>query len=480
MSDMIVVLNYSDEFTMETVRRLRAEQVLGRIVSGTTTAEQIRRMEPRGVILCGEPRSGAGVFDASILELGLPVLALGHASHMLLAALGGACVGIALQDKKASLKLEKSPLFAGLYGSEHEVQEALTLMLPPDVQMIASAAGCTIAFAREERKLYGIQIQLERNDPEGTAMLKNFARDICGCSAWWTEAACQQEAESSLADAVSRGGFAVCAVSGGIDSTVAAVLTHRAFGERMTALFVDNGLMREDEGAQVQQMYEQLGIPLLRVDRSGVVLEALRGKRGMEEKREVVVACLHDEILRQAASKSGADTLVLGTNYSDYLTGGSAMTRWQNSGLTVVEPLLNLFKHEVRSIAALLGLPEEIAGRKPFPALGLGARIVGEITSERLYALRVAEAIFGEEIAAAGLERKLYKYFPILVGGSPAMSGEMLVLRAVGLSGGMLIPARLPYDLVERTVTRILEQAPLITRVFSDQTPTKLGRETFG
>ena len=478
MNDMILILNYSDTFSREIALRLRGEQVYGRIVSGMTTSAQIADLQPRGIILSGAAANAPGVFDAGILDLGIPVLALGHASHMLLAAQGGASAGIALTDKKASVRYEDSPLFTDLTGGERYMKELMTLMLPTDVQMIASAAGCTVAFENRAKKQYGVQFELERNDPEGSTILKNFARDICGCEAWWTEEAYLREARAHLESAAAQGGFALCAVSGGVDSTVAAVLTHQAFGNRMRALYVDNGMMREGESGQIQATFEALGIPLITVDRAAETLGALAGKRTMEEKRQVSVALLHDAVKREAAVHSGVVTLVLGTNYSD-LCGGLREV-WRESGLNVVEPLQDLFKGEVRTLARQIGLSEEIAGRKPFPALGLGARVIGEVTQKRLDALRIAEAIFSEEIEAAGLGRKLYKYFPILAGEELVSGKEMLVLRAVNASGGMLVPARLPYDLVERTVERILSGAPLIGRVFYDQTPTPVGTETFG
>lgn len=478
MNDMILILNYSDEFSREIALRLRGEQIYGRIVSGMTTSAQIADLQPRGIILSGAAANAPGVFDAGILDLGIPVLALGHASHMLLAAQGGASAGVAMTDKKANVRYEESPLFTGLSGGERYMKELMTLMLPTDVQMIASAAGCTVAFENRAKKQYGVQFELERNDPEGSAILKNFARDICCCDAWWTEEACLREARSHLAEAAAEGGFALCAVSGGVDSTVAAVLTHEAFGERMRALYLDNGMMRAGESEQIREMFRALGIPMVEADRAGETLAALAGKHTPEEKREVAVSMLHDAVKREAAFHGSGVTLVLGTNYSD-LCGGLREV-WRESGMNVVEPLQDLFKDEVRTLARQLGLGEEIAGRKPFPALGLGARMLGEVTAERLNALRIAEAIFSEEIEAAGLGRRLYKYFPILTGADVASGREMLVLRAVNASGAMLVPARLPYDLVERTVERILREAPRISRVFYDQTPTPVGQEMFG
>ena len=479
MHDMILILNYSDKFSLEVARRLRAEQVYGRIISGMTTAAQVQEMAPKGLILCGAAGNAPGVFDAGILDLGIPVLALGHACHMLLAAQGGASAGVAIEEKKAHIQFEKSMLFAGVEDGERYLKEVMTLMLPLDVQETASASGCTIAFENAQKKQYGVQFELERNDPEGTAILKNFARDICDCSAWWTEEAYRREAEISLTHAAEEGNFAVCSVSGGIDSAVAAKLTRETFGDRMIALFVDTGLMRENEAEKVKETFAAMDIPLRHVDRSAEVLSALQGKMDMQEKREVVLSLLHEEVLRQTASFGENTTMVLGTNYSDVWTGG-IQDSWSDADLKIEEPLLNLFKSEVRTMACQMGFDEALTNRKPFPALGLGARIVGEVTQERLHALRTAERVFREEIEAIGLNKKLFKYFPIMAGGTQALDGEIIILRAVTQSGGMLMPARLPYDLVERTVARIREEEPMIARVFYDQTPTQMGQETFG
>ncbi|MGN0775773.1 MAG: hypothetical protein ACI4MM_03750 [Candidatus Ventricola sp.] len=478
MHDMILILNYSDEFSMEIARRLRAEQIHARIAAPETTAEQVKALAPRGVILSGEASGKDAKLDEGILSLGVPVLALGHAAHLLLSGLGGASADTAISEKKALVQYGASALFAGVREGERYLKQAQTMMLPTGVTETACAAGCTIAFEDAEKKQYGVQFELERNDPEGSAILMNFARGICGCTAWWTIDAAREQAETMLSHAAAQGGHAVCAVSGGVDSTLAALMTQRAFGDRMTAVFVDTGLMREGEAEEIQATFDALGIPLLIVDRSGEILERLAHKRGSDEKRQVVTDRLYEEMLQQSASIEGEKTLVLGTNYSDYLHSGSNAPRWHESGMTVVEPLLELLKEEVREIARQMGISEAVVERKPFPSLGLGARIVGEVTGERLHALRTAEAIFREEIRLAGLERRLYKHFPVLIGGE-TIGSELLVLRAVTLSGGQLVPARLPYDLVERTVQRIMEATPVVGRVFYDETPTQVGRESF-
>jgi len=479
MRDMILILNYSNEFSMEMARRLRAEHVYAKIISGDVPAQRVAEMEPKGLILSGEAQGSAIEMDERILQLDIPVLAMGHAAQHMLSCLGGACAGIALSEKKAAIEYEKSELFAGVVGGERYIDEAHTLMLPTDVQETARAGGCTIAFEDAAKKRYGVQFELERNDPEGTAILLNFALNICGCDTWWTIDAALEKAQKRLEKAAGEGGHAICAVSGGVDSTVAAYLAHRVFGEKMTAIYVDTGLMRNAEADATKAAFEALGIPLQFVDRSGEILEKLAHKLGNEEKRVVVVSSIDEAILRQCASIEGKKMLVLGTNYSDFLDNGHGETKWSEHGISVEEPLQDMFKHEVRELAEKLGMDAQIVDRKPFPALGLGARIVGEVTGERLHALRTAEEIFREEIADAGLERKLYKYFPVLVGNDAVSGKEVMILRAVTLSGGQLVPARLPYDLVERTVQRMMVASPAITRIFYDQTPTPIGKETF-
>jgi len=475
MNDMILILDHSQEYGMEIARRLRAENIFAKIVPARTAAQKIRAMNPRGVILCGE---SAMETDEAITELGVPVLAIGRAAYTLLSRLGGANAGVAIEEKKALVSYGRSALFTGISDGERFFHAAQTLMLPADICETASAGGCSMAFEDTEKKLYGVQFDLERNDPEGSVILTNFVVDICGCQGIWTLEAALEQAEAVLAGSAARGGQALCAVSGGVDSALCALLAHRAFGERMTAVFVDTGLMREGEAQSVLRTMEELGVPTRYVDCSGEILTSLAHKRSMEEKRLVVMERLYEEMLRQGASFSGEKTLILGTNYSDYLESGSGAPKWRESGMTVVEPLMALFKDEIRAIGSMLGMSDELVGRKPFPALGLGARIVGEVTHERLQALRTAESIFREEIEQAGQERRLYKYFPVLIG-RESPGEAMMVLRAVTLSGGQLMPARLPYDLVERTVAQILSEVPMISRVFYDQTPTGIGQESF-
>lgn len=475
MNDMILILDHSQEYGQEIAKRLRAEKICAKAMPADASAEEILACDARGVILCGEE----GIHSAALIErLEIPVLAIGKAAYGLLGILGGAPAGTAISGKKALITYEKSALFTGICDGERFFEEAKTLMLPADVAQTACAGSCTIAFEDTQKKRYGVQFDLERNDPDGSAMLMNFVVDICGCSCTWTLEGALAQAEEMLAQAAAKGGHAVCAISGGLDSALCALLTHRAFGERMTAIFVDTGLMREGEAQEVRSNMEALGIPMRCMDHSAQILKGLSGKKTMQEKQAIVEECLYGEILRQSMAIDGGKTLVLGTNYSDYLESGSGAAQWRESGMDAVEPLQMLFKEEIRAIAQMLEMGDALVSRKPFPALGLGARIVGEVTAQRLDALRTAERIFREEICQIGLDRKLYKYFPVIISGE-TLGRELMVLRAVTLSGGQLTPARLPYDLVERTVEKIMTELPEIARVLYDQTPSQMGQESF-
>ena len=332
MNDMILILDRSQEYGMEIARRLRAEQIYARIAPADTSAESIRALNPRGVILCGEAHDE---LDDQIVKLGMPVLALGRAAYGLLACLGGAHADAAISEKKALVNYGRSALFTGVSDGERYFKEARTLMLPADVTETASAAGCSIAFEDTQNPCFGVQFDLERNDLEGSQILMNFVMDICGCSRTWTLDTALAQAENMLAQAAAQGGHAVCAISGGVDSTLCALLTHRAFGERMTAIFVDTGLMREGEADDVQKTMETLGVPMLRVDRSAEIMTGLMGKRTMEEKSAIVVERMYREMLQGSAQIAGEKTLVLGTNYSDFLESGSSAPKWRESGMTV-------------------------------------------------------------------------------------------------------------------------------------------------
>ena len=471
MDDSILVFSFSERTALDVAQRLRGERVYSLIVPGTTTAEQAAEYAPKGIILSGE-EGGTGVLDAGILEMGVPVLALGHAAHMMLTVMGGACAGMGLQNRRADVHYEESALFAGAEDGERGITEAQMLMLPANVRMTASGAGCTLAFEDEERRLYGVQLELERNDPTASAILRNFAFDICSCDPWFTVDAAARMASEQLREAAEAGKRAVCAVSGGLTSTAAALLARQAFGERMTAVYVETGLMRESEGNAVRETCEALGIPLRTVDVHEKMLEALSDMRASYKKRRAVQTCLLEAL---EAADDGEDTcLVLGTDYSDLLFGRQPKAEDLHR-MTLVEPLSMCFRGEIREIAEKLGVPEGICGKKPFPPLGLGALVMGEVRREKLAMLREIDSIFREELFSAGVIPKLYDFYPLLSEEGAFGGGRQVLLSAHTLSGGKLMPARLPYDVVERTVLRIRETYPTVTRVMLDETPATRG-----
>ena len=295
MNDMILILDGSPEYGLELARRLRAEQIHACVAPMTGAADRICALAPQGVILCGEGCDES--LGETVAALDIPVLAIGQAAYALLRALGGVNTDIAIANKKAQVVLEKSELFTGAADGERFFREAQTLMLPADVRQTAAAGGCTVAFEDSQKKKYGVQFEPERNDPQGSAILMNFALDICQCTRTWTLEAALSQAEEAIGRAAAQGGHAICAVSGGVDSALCALLAHRAFGERMTAVFVDTGLMREGETDAVQATLEALDIPVQHVDLSGEILQGLRHKYAMEEKRTVVVERLYAEML---------------------------------------------------------------------------------------------------------------------------------------------------------------------------------------
>ena len=467
MNDTVLIFSYSERTSLELAKRLRGEHVFSLILPGTTTAEQAAAYEPRGIILSGED-GGTGVMDASILEMGVPVLALGQAAHMMLMAMGGACAGTGISRRKVDVHFEKSVLFSGAEDGERYIREAQTLMLPASVRMSASGAGCTLAFEDEERRLYGIQFELERNDPTTTGILDAFLFNVCGCDPWYSIDAAMEEADRQLTEAAAQGGRAVCAVSGGLVSTVTAVMGKKAFGDRLTAVYVETGLMRTGEAETVRETIEALGIPFRTVDIRDKMLGALSGLRSRQQKRRAVQRCLLETL--EAGEEDEPVRIIVGTDYTDRLFG--RMTPKEFMRTEPLEPLAMCFRREVRAIAERLEVPAAIRERKAFPPMGLGAMVMGEVREEKLAMLRSIDAVFREELTAAGLMPKLYDFYPLLSEEGVLGIGRQVLLCAHTRSGGKLMPARLPYDLVERTVSRILEDHPSVSRVMLDETPT--------
>ena len=466
MDDTILVLSFSERTAPDLAQRIRGESVFSLILPGSTTAEQIADLSPKGIILSGE-ETGGGVLDAGILSIGVPVLAVGHASHMMLTALGGACAGTAILHHRTDVHYESSPLFAGVEDGERYIRETQTLMLPGNLRMTASGGGCTIAYEDEERSLFGIQFEPERNDPTCSTILTNFLFHICNCKPWYTIEAATARSMEILESRATEGKKAILAASGGLDSTVAAEMARRAFGDRVRAVFIDTGLLRAGEAEVVKDEYAALGMELEVLDRREFIMKSLTGLRTVHEKKRAFRACL-----TQALSESGEtdeNCLIFGTDYNDRLYSRQSLPGLENP--CIEEPLAACFRSEILRMAEMLGIPESVRDRKPFPPLGYGLLAMGEIRSDKIAILRGVDSIFREELRAAGLMPKLDDYYPMLSEQGAFGGGRQVLLAAHTRSGGRMMPARLPYDVVERTVSRILETYPTVTRVMLDETP---------
>jgi GMP synthase (glutamine-hydrolysing) len=499
--DRILIVDFGSQFTQLIARRLRELRVYCEIHPPGVDLETVRRFGPAGLVLSGGPASvlepGAPDADPGLLELGCPVLGVCYGEQWLVQRLGGVVErGETREYGRALLKLvAEDPLFADLDGGA-EIPVWMShgdrvLRLPPGFRVLGTSPGSPFAAIRHaERPLWGIQFHPEVAHTEGgTRMLANFAHGICGCGSSWTMEAFVEESVRSIRERIG-GGRALCGLSGGVDSAVAAALVHRAIGDRLTCLFVDHGLLREGEREEVERSFrEHLGIPLVTVDAGRRFLEALRGVEDPERKRRVVGRLFVEVFEEEAARLGRVEFLVQGTLYPDVIEstsvrGPSATIKTHHNvgglpermRLALVEPLRELFKDEVRELGRRLGLPEAVVGRHPFPGPGLAIRVLGEVTPEALAHLRRADAILVEEIRAAGLYQGIWQalavWLPVRsvgVMGDARTYENVVALRCVTSVDAMTADwARLPHTVLERISSRITNEVPGVNRVVYD------------
>lgn len=511
----ILILDFGSQYTQLIARRIREQRVYCEIHPPTLTAREARALGAAGLVLSGGPASvldaGAPQADAALFELGVPVLGVCYGLQLMAHQLGGQ-VERAARHEYGRAQFEAvgaHPLFAGVGGSAKlsvwMSHGDRVLRLPKDFEAIGHSTGAKTAtnegaaefaaIAHRERPLLGLQFHPEVAHSEGGAqILRNFAREICGCEGDWTVAAFVAEAVEKVREQVGEG-RAVCGLSGGVDSSVAAALVHRAMGERLHCIFVDNGLLRAGERAEVQRAFgEHLGIPLHTVDAAERFLQALRGVVDPEQKRRIIGHLfieIFEEQAQQIGGAGGADFLVQGTLYPDVIEsipvrGPSATIKTHHNvgglpermRLALVEPLRELFKDEVRAAGRLLGVPEAIVSRHPFPGPGLAVRVLGEVTAERLEMLRGADAILIEELRRAGLYAEIWQAFAVLLPvGSVGVMGDArsyescVALRCVQSVDAMTADwSRLPADLLELVSSRITNEVPGVNRVVYDIT----------
>src|SRR6202453_1973398 len=509
-TEEIVVLDYGGQYSQLIARRVRDCGVFSELLPHHVALEEVARRKPRGIILSGGPASvyadGAPPLDLGLLELGVPVMGICYGMQLLVHTLGGrveqAEVGefgrSDLRVADPGVLLKGMPREQTCWMSHRDtVYEP-----PPGFTALASSSGSPVAAVEDPRRgIYGIQVHPEVvHTPYGEEILTRFLTEVCGCEPTWSAASIVEEQIRRIRAQVGDGKV-ICGLSGGVDSSVAALLVHRAIGEQLTCVFVDHGLMRKDEGEQVVQTFrDTFKVPLVAVDAESRFLEKLKGVPEPEAKRKAIGAEFIRVFEEEAGKLAGvgaageeqpARFLVQGTLYSDVIesgggTGAATIKSHHNVGglpddlqFELVEPLRALFKDEVRAVGAELGLPERLVWRQPFPGPGLAIRVVGgEATKERLDVLREADHILQEEIRKAGLYRELWQSFCVLpdvrtvgVQGDERTYGYVVVLRAVTSDDAMTADwARLPYDLLETIASRMINELREVNRVVLDIT----------
>jgi GMP synthase (glutamine-hydrolysing) len=494
----IVVLDFGSQYTQLIARRLRELSVYSEVLPHSTPAGEIARRHPAGVILSGGPRSvsepGAPRIDPALLETGTPTLGICYGMQLMTDLLGGRVAPAASREYGHAVVTvqDGQPLFDALpasfqvWASHGDAIESA----PAGFKVAATSPNAPVAaMANGDRRLYGLLFHPEVVHTEhGAQILRNFAFKVCGCRGDWTMASFVEESVQRIRATVGEGRV-ICGLSGGVDSTVAALLLHKAIGDRLTCVFVDNGLLRLDEAAQVRTRFARLGLPLEFVDASDTFLDRLEGVTDPEQKRKIIGRTFIDVFEARAHELGTFDFLAQGTLYPDVIESVSivgpsvAIKSHHNVGglpermrFKLVEPLRELFKDEVRAVGSALGLEDEFVWRQPFPGPGLAVRLLGPITRARLDLLRRADAIVADEIRKAGWYRRLWQSFAVLlpiqsvgVMGDERTYEHTVAIRAVESRDGMTADwARLPHDLLGVISSRIVNDVRGINRVVYD------------
>jgi GMP synthase (glutamine-hydrolysing) len=520
-SSGILILDFGSQYTQLIARRIREHQVYTEILPYYTPVDQVKQRQPKGIILSGGPASvyekNSPSCDVKLFGLGVPTLGICYGMQLMTHLLGGTVSKASRREYgKATLIVDdETDLFKGIANSRStgdktngEVSKSQTVNPEPATtvwmshgdRIIKPPAGF-IAIAHTEnspvaamknpkQKLYALQFHPEvAHTPQGTRILENFIYDICSCASTWTMSSFLSKTVRAVQETVGSG-RAVCALSGGVDSAVAAVLVHRAIGDQLTCLFVNNGLLRENEAEQVIETFRRtLKINLRYIDSSTYFLKKLNGVTDPEAKRRIIGREFIRTFESEAKKLGNVDYLVQGTLYPDVIEsmsvkGPSATIKTHHNvgglpkrmRLKLIEPLRDLFKDEVRQLGRELGLPDDLVWRQPFPGPGLAVRIMGEVSRKRLALVRQADAIVEEEIKRVGLYRQLWQAFAVLlpvktvgVMGDERTYQDVIAIRVVTSQDGMTADwARVPYEVLETIAKRVVNEVKGVNRVVYD------------
>lgn len=498
-NETVIVLDFGGQYNQLIARRVRECNVYCEVMSYKNSIDKIKEKNPVGIIFTGGPNSvydeSSPHYDKEIFELGIPILGICYGSQLMAYTLGGHVTTAPVSEYgKTEITTSESKIFENVDKNTIVWMSHTDYIdkIPEGFKITAYSDACPCAaYENEEKKLYAVQYHPEVNHSvQGQQMLKNFLFNVCGCKGDWLMSDFAQKSIQTLREKIGDGKV-LCALSGGVDSSVAAIMLHKAVGKQLTCVFVDNGLLRKNEGDEVENLFRnQFDINLVRANAQDRFLGKLKGVTEPEKKRKII----GEEFIRvfeAEAKKIGTvDFLVQGTIYPDVIESGSGdaaviKSHHNVGGLPehvdfkeIVEPLRDLFKDEVRRLGVELGLPEKFVWRQPFPGPGLAVRVIGEITEDKLAILRDADAIFREEIANAGLERDINQYFAVItdmrsvgVMGDGRTYDYTLALRAVTTTDFMTADwARIPFDVLEKVSNRIVNEVDHVNRLVYDIT----------